>query len=154
MSGRVVQTTAELPCTEAVAWAVLADLPAWPTWNPAVASLDGELALGARLRLGLRQGDRTVTVGVRITRLEPGRVLAWVGGVPGLTTAEHTFALEPVAPGPADAAAAPRCRFVHTEAFSGVLPWLLWPWLRARLLPRYEATNAGLAARVVDRDQA
>ena len=67
MSGRVVQTTAELPCTEAVAWAVLADLPAWPTWNPAVASLDGELALGARLRLGLRQGDRTVTVGVRIT---------------------------------------------------------------------------------------
>ncbi len=136
---REVVTTEWLDASPAAVWAVLSELPAWPLWNPGVKALDGVFERGARWRMTLGTDTRRFTVGVRVVTLEPLRELAWEGGVSGVTVARHGFLLHEEDGG---------TRFEHYERFSGVVPHAIWPWLRPRLVPRYEATNAGLKRHV------
>lgn len=137
-----IHTERIIPAPPEAVWAVLEDLPSWPRWNPVVGGLSGRLALGETLALTLRLGARRVTLRVEVVTLDPGRRLAWRGGVSGVSWAVHGFEVAPHAQG---------TRFLHDERFGGLLPTLAWPVLRSRLTPRYEATNAGLAAEVASR---
>lgn len=135
-----IHTHLAIDASAQAVWAVLADLPSWSRWNPGVAGVQGELALGSELRLTLSLGGRAVPLPVRVSELVPGGALAWRGGVRRVGWAEHRFAVEPLGPD--------RCRFDHSETFGGLLPRLAWPGIRRVLGPRYEATNRALAAEV------
>lgn len=119
-----------------VVWSVLADLPGWTLWNTVAPVAPAALAVGARWSLQLRGGPR---VRVRVVVCDPGRALAWRGGVPGLLDVVHGFEL--VADGGG-------CRIVHHEEFRGLfgplVPWLLG----ADHGDMYGAVNARLAAAV------
>lgn len=75
--------TQELDVPAAVAWGLLTDIAAWPTWGPSVRSAlldEGRFEGGAT-------GTVTTAVGVRlrfrITEVDPGRAWSWeVMGVP------------------------------------------------------------------------
>jgi len=138
-----IETERVIAAPPEAVWAVLADIGSWPDWNPVVGGLEGTFGPDRTLRLTLRLGGgRQVTLPVTLVTWDPGRRLAWKGGVVGLTTAVHGFGVEPHPEG---------TRFVHDERFSGLLPVLAWPLLKARLTPRYAATNEGLAAEVARR---
>jgi hypothetical protein len=132
----------EIAATPAEVWAVLADVDAYPEWNPFVVRLAGEVREGARLEARIAPpGGRAMTFTPTVVAAEPERELRWLGRllVRGLFDGEHSFRIEPLADGGS--------RFVQSERFSGVLVRPL-----RRVLERTEAgfaqMNAALKRRV------
>lgn len=89
-----------LPIEEAFAY--LADFANSEEWDPGVASStrvdDGDLAVGARYRLGIRRGDRVTPMEYRITVLEPPTRVVLVGEGSGVTAVDD-IRFEPRADG-------------------------------------------------------
>lgn len=67
-----IEESIHVAATAGAVYAVWADVPRWPQWDPDTrrASLDGPLAVGARGRLTPRKG---FTVAMRVVQAEPGR---------------------------------------------------------------------------------
>jgi len=118
-------------------WEILTDVAAYREWNPFMPRLDGEVRVGARLRARLViAGAPTLRPRLRVTRVDPGRELAWVGRGP-LVRGERTMRIEPLD--------ARRVRFAQRTEFTGPITPLLG-WLD-RYRPGMQAMNAALKAR-------
>jgi uncharacterized protein YndB with AHSA1/START domain len=67
----------DIAADERKVWTVLADVAAWPTWNPAVrdAVFDGELETGTRFRFSTVFGSMKA----RLSDVDAPHVLAWRG---------------------------------------------------------------------------
>jgi hypothetical protein len=141
-----IETHIDLPAPPPVVWGQLTDKAAIPTWNPFITSMSGDLEVGERLRVRIAPvGGRPMTFRPRVTVVEPGRRLEWLGtmGIPGLFDGRHSFTLTPLGQG--------GTRLIQAEDFSGALiP------LSGRLLSKtkagFEAMNAALLNRL-ERDQ-
>jgi len=123
-------------------WSVLADLAAYPGWNPFITAAEGRLEPGARLTLRIEPpGGRPVTFRPRLLAVLPGRQLRWLGrvGVPGLFDGEHGFEIHPEGPG--------RVRLEQWERFGGFLAPFLWRRVAAPTRAGFEAMNAALKVR-------
>ena len=82
----------DIAADEREVWTVIADISAWPTWNPAVreAVFEGELESGTRFRFSTPFGS----VKCRLSEVDAPRVLSWTGRL--LTIRERqTWHLEP-----------------------------------------------------------
>jgi hypothetical protein len=142
---RTIRVETEIAAPPSVVWDVLTDLDALPEWNPFLTSVDGTLAVGSRLRVRIEPpGGRAMTFRPRVRRLEPGRLLEWLGrvGVPGVLDGRHRFELEEMPGG--------RTRFVHAETLTGVLVPLMGGALR-RTEAGFAAMNEALRQRSEDR---
>ena len=130
----------EIAAPQDAVWSVLADVHAWPAWNPFVGGFNGELREGARVKVLILPWSAEGTwLGARVARFRPPEALAWRGGVAGLFTGEHGFRVEATGEG--------SCRVVHEEVFSGILTPLFRGRIRS-LEPMYERFNEALKARV------
>ena len=139
---KTLYTDLEIAAPAERVWAILADLPAYPAWNPFIRRITGALEPGARLEVRLEPpGGMGATLRPTVLAADPGRELRWRGslGVRGLFDAEHRFALEPAGAG--------RVRFVQEERFTGLLVPLLAKSLDRHTLPGFEAMNRALKAR-------
>ncbi|MBS2030823.1 MAG: SRPBCC family protein [Deltaproteobacteria bacterium] len=107
-----VQKVVQIP--PAACFARLADFPSWTRWMPAsFRPVDGPnrpLALGDALRVHIRGVPGKTRL--HIATFEPGRTLAWRGGVGGVLQALHAFRFEPEGQG---------TRIISSELWSGVL---------------------------------
>ena len=94
-------------------WDLLTDAPAYPSWNPAVVSLGGRIALGEKLAMvSAVAPGRTFTL--TVDRLDAPRTMVWSGGLPlGLYRGVRTFILASRADGRTD--------FTMAEVFGGPL---------------------------------
>src|SRR5260370_4648078 len=96
---RTISATVDIAATAQQVWAVLADLDAYPQWNPFIRSASGQVAEGATLTLRLvpAQG-RAMTFRPKVLAAEPGLLLRWIGRLimPGLFDGTHQFALEDI----------------------------------------------------------
>ena len=111
-----IRTEIEIRATPERTWAVLADFAAHPQWNPFVRTIEGELKTGAKLTVSVKpEGGSGMTFRPTVLAVVPNRELRWRGRllVPGLFDGEHYFLIQRLAAG--------SCRFVHGEAFSGLL---------------------------------
>jgi demethylmenaquinone methyltransferase / 2-methoxy-6-polyprenyl-1,4-benzoquinol methylase len=118
-------------------WEILTDFGAYPQWNPFMPRLEGEARVGERLRTRLVvSGAPTLRPRLRVTRVEPGRELRWVGGG-RLVHGERTMTLRPLGSG--------GVRFEQATDLSGPITPLLG-WLR-RYRRGLQAMNAALKAR-------
>ncbi|MFT4625721.1 MAG: hypothetical protein ACI8PZ_004392 [Myxococcota bacterium] len=135
----IATTSIWIPAPPSSVWRVLADTDAWPAWNPVQPGLRALLAPGAKGLVAVRAGGRVAWLPIRMVAVDPERTLSWSGGVPGLFHAIHGFDLTPEDDG---------TRVAHVEAFSGVVPLVLWRSLERQLLPRYSAVNRALRDRV------
>jgi hypothetical protein len=137
-----IETQVDLPATPAIVWDQLVNTAAMGSWNPFITSLSGVFDVGERLQVRIAPvGGRAMTFKPRVTVIEPGRHLEWLGtmGIPGLFDGRHSFTLTPLREG--------YTRLVQAEDFSGILiP------LTGRLLDRteagFEAMNAALLIRL------
>lgn len=141
-----LRTEIEFDGTPEEVWAVIADVPAYPEWNPFIERIDGELRVGAKLDVRLQPVDeRGITMHPTVLAAEPGRELRWIGHlvVPGMFDGEHRFLIEEAGPG--------RVRFVQSECFGGILLPFLWEKLRdGGTAKGFRAMNEALARRVAE----
>ncbi len=132
----------DIPADLETGWRVLTDFARYPEWNPLLRRVGGEAKVGASLRLQVARtlgSDKTVFLPARVRVSEPGRELAWGGGVPGLLDVHHFFRFTPLAKG---------FRFTHGETFRGPLLTLIWPLVRTRVRQEnYDAVNEAFRAR-------
>lgn len=141
-----IETHVDLPAVPSVVWDQLVDTASMGSWNPFITSLSGILEVGERLRVRIAPvGGRAMTFKPRVTVVEPGQRLEWLGtmGIPGLFDGRHSFTLTPLGEG---------CRLVQAEDFSGALiPFT------GKLLTKteagFEAMNAALLTRLGRTDQ-
>ena len=135
-----IVTQIDIDASPAAVWTQLTDFQAYPEWNPHVVSAAGDLREGATLDIVVsRAGQRDRGMAVRITTIEPGRRLAWVGrfGHRALFEGEHTFELVALEGG--------RTRLHNVETVSGLLAGFVTADEPER---EYEAMNRALKARV------
>ena len=134
---RCIHTELRIDAPAQRVWEVLTDLAGHAAWDPWIGEIEGELAVGQRLRVRFTSGE---TVRPVLTELQPGRSLEWLGtlGTAGLFSAQHRFELVPAGDG---------TRLLHSERFSGLLVPLLGRMLGG-LEQHFEALNSALKRRV------
>jgi hypothetical protein len=112
---REIQTDIWIDRPPADVWQILTATSDYPTWNPFIRSLKGDLRQGGKLEVEIAPpGGTPMTFRPTILVLQPNQELRWLGsvGIRGLFDGEHTLRLEP------DGA---RTHFIQSERFSGLL---------------------------------
>jgi hypothetical protein len=118
-------------------WAILTDAAGYSQWDSGVVRLDGTIAPGAKLKVTSEVNPKRAYP-VKITRFEPGRAMAWTGGVPlGLMKGVRTFSLAPENGA---------TRFTLREEFSGPMLPLIWRTM-PDMQPSFDKFATGLKAR-------
>lgn len=126
-------------------WEVLADLEAYPQWNPFMVSAKGKIEVGATLTNTMRGADgEDMVFDPTVLVADPGEQLRWVGKVPPglLFDGEHSFVLTEISGG--------RTRLTQSEKFTGALVLPVQNWLTDDTLPQFHAMNEALAKRVTE----
>jgi hypothetical protein len=94
---RTISAVIDIAAAPRQVWAVLADLDAYPDWNPFIRSASGQLTVGSTLTMRMVPAEgRAFTTRGRLLAVQPGVLLRWVGRliVPGIFDGTHQFALE------------------------------------------------------------
>jgi uncharacterized protein YndB with AHSA1/START domain len=92
-------------------WALLTDAASFPRWNSTVTSIEGDIALGQRLRLRVKSApDRVFTP--TVSEVSERRSMVWSDGMAPMFKGVRTFTLTPNEDGTTD--------FSMTEVFSGL----------------------------------
>lgn len=105
-----------VPATAEAVWRVLTDFDAYGEWNPYVTRAQGEVRLGATVRLRLEpRPDETETVECELLTVKVARKLRWRCRkyAPGILDEEHTFRILRLGPD--------RVRLVYDGRFEGLL---------------------------------
>jgi hypothetical protein len=129
---------ATIAATPDAVWAVLADTPGWQTWDSGVRRVEGNLALGEKVKV-VTEASPDRAFPVKVTELDPGRRMVWTGGMPlGLFKGVRTYTLSP----DGDAT-----RFSMREEYTGPLLPLIWRTM-PDLAPSFQQFATGLKQRV------
>ena len=97
-------------------WQILTDFSALPDWNPYIRSAQGDLNVGAYLKVYIKASKGMgMTFKPKVLKAEANRELRWVGHflMPGLMAGEQFFIIEPLEGN--------KVSFVQGEYFTGVL---------------------------------
>jgi hypothetical protein len=123
-------------------WEVLTDFDAYQEWNPFMVQASGTPQPGHRLEVHMRPAGRTTTFRPEVLEADPGRKLRWLGRllVPGLFDGEHSFTIQPTAPG--------QVRLIQREEFRGLLAPLLLAMIAKPTLASFHQMSQALKARV------
>jgi hypothetical protein len=141
-----IRTEIGINASPARVWAVLADFPDYPDWNPFILEVQGEVRQDSRIRYRFEfpRGIR-IWAAADILRFAPDKELRWAAHflTPGTFNGEHYFVIEPVS----DASVV----FHHGEIFSGVTLSVIRPLLSKYGMPIYQRLNRALKQRVESR---
>jgi len=92
-------------------WRLLTNAEDFPRWNSTVASVEGQIREGERLRVRVPGTDRVFTP--RVSDVVPDQRMTWTGGFSPVFKGVRTFELKPCEDGSTD--------FVMAERFSGMM---------------------------------
>jgi hypothetical protein len=97
-------------------WKILTHFEAYPSWNPFIKSIEGEIKMGNAITVKIAPPDANeMTFKPTVLEYETNKKLSWLGHllVKGLFDSEHKFELHDNHNG--------TTTFVHSENFSGLL---------------------------------
>lgn len=124
-------------------WAIIADFPHYPQWNPFILEVVGSVREGGsvRYRFEFPRGVRIWAV-AKILRFDPGRELLWEAHFlsRSMFNGAHHFKVQAGDDG--------GMVFLHGELFSGWLSPLAWPLIRLAGPRIYNSLNSALKQRV------
>lgn len=119
-------------------WAVLTNVSAWPEWDPNCVRVEGQAALGNKLKVITKLSPGRAFP-VKVTEFTPSRSMTFAGGMPfGLFTGVRTYTLTPHGAGIVD--------FTMHEIYSGPLLGLIGKSI-PDMSSAFEQFCAGLKAR-------
>lgn len=136
-----VHTSIEIDAPPQRVWTVLTDFAAFPSWNPFIREISGEIRPGSRLSaLIAPPGKSAMRFKPTVLVAEEARELRWLGHlfVRGVLDGEHWFRLTPQAEG--------GTLFEQGEEFSGLLARMLGRSLTEPTARGFEAMNGALKA--------
>jgi len=129
-------------------WDILTDIRRYPDWNPFITSIEGELAVGHKLKIRIEPPDiRPMTFWLTCLERTERKRLRWLGSlvIKGLFDGEHIFELEALADS--------KTHFIQREEFFGVIVPLLWGMVAPNTLRGFQAMNLKLKSRAEERSQ-
>ena len=107
------QVTIDAPIE--TAWQVLAAVEDYGEWNPFTPSVKTDLKMGSRVDMRVQMGPIRLKQTEVVCAVEPPRLLAWY------TTMGTRFLLYALREQRLEALGESQCRYVTTDAFSGLL---------------------------------
>ncbi len=111
------KATATIQAPPEKIWSVLTKVSAWPEWDPNCDKVEGQAALGNKLKVFTKLSPGRAFP-VKVTEFTPNRTMTWTGGMPfGLFQGVRTFTLKPVSDG--------NVEFTMHEVYSGPLLGLI-----------------------------
>ena len=120
--GRAIKTrqTFRMECAVAIniqakpekIWSLLTNAAELPRWNSTVTSIEGEIALGAKLRLRVPLAPKRVFT-PKVSAFEPSKRMVWQDGAAPMFRGVRTFTISPRDNGSYD--------FSMVEVFSGLM---------------------------------
>lgn len=133
-----IQTEIQIQASPAEVWEVFSDFASYPSWNPFVKSLTGNVMEGETIRAELPG----MTFKPKVLSFTAPRQLIWQGHlfVKGLFDGKHSFELVDNGDG--------STTFLHGESFKGILLPLFKGMLEKETKPGFEAMNRALKERV------
>ena len=134
-----LKTEIEINGTTDQVWEVLTNFSSFPKWNPFIKKIEGELKIGAELKVYMEPpGGKGMTFKPIVKILEPKTEFRWLGSLlfPGIFDGEHIFSIEPVGVN--------RVKLVHREEFRGVLAGLILRLVGENTRRGFEAMNQAL----------
>lgn len=115
----------DINAPQSVVWDALIRKDQWRFWNTFLydCSPNLQIARGNEIFLSMQrlEGDEETEFQPVVTMLRPPHLMKWVSTIPGLRS-EHIFELQETVPG--------RTRYIHREAFSGILSKVFLPFIR------------------------
>ncbi len=129
--------------TPSEVWQVLTDFASYPSWNPFIKQLTGEVAVGETIQVTLHPpGGSPMTFKPKVLAFDALREFRWLGKlwVKRLFDGEHRFLLQDNGDG--------TTTFHHSEQFSGILVPLLQKMLDTKTRAGFEQMNEALKNRV------
>lgn len=96
-------------------WQILTDFSNYPSWNPFIISIKGELAPTKRLKNTLVNGNKTYVFKPTVLSVVPNQYFDWLGNlfIGGLFDGHHYFEI--------DELSSNQVKFIQGEHFSGIL---------------------------------
>lgn len=91
-----IKTEVLINATPQKVWAILANFDNYSSWNPFLQSVKGELKVGCKLTVTIKQSEaKGTTFKPTVLTVEPARQLSWLGRllIPGIFDGEHKFEL-------------------------------------------------------------
>lgn len=110
--GMMYGVATNIKAPAATIWQILTDASAYPAWNSTVTKVEGNIALGEKIKVFAKVSpDRAFPV--TVSELTANKKMVWSGGMPLLFKAARDFVLSPQADGSVD--------FSMQENFSGLM---------------------------------
>lgn len=128
------------PCEKV--WKVLTGIGDYPSWNPFITSLTGELKVGGTLHVQIEPpGSKPMKFSPKVLSVVPNKELIWIGRVllPGVFDGKHKFVLVDNGNG--------TTTFQHSEDFKGILVPFMKKMLTVNTRNGFELMNAKLKER-------
>lgn len=120
-------------------WAILTDFSLYPSWNPFVRKISGNVKVGEKLTIYIKPSNGSgMEFKPNVLRVAENTELSWKGKllIPNLFDGEHIFIIEPISPN--------KVRFIQQEIFTGILVPLFEKKLDKETLVGFEEMNAAL----------
>ena len=111
-----IKTEIQINATPERVWAILTDFDAYPTWNPFIKSLTGEVKVGNTITARIEPPKaKGMTFKPKVLVFEANQEFRWLGHllIPGLFDGEHKFQLIDNGNG--------TTTFIQSEKFKGIL---------------------------------
>jgi hypothetical protein len=121
-------------------WNVLTATAEYPSWNPMISHLTGELREGSVIEFTVGAGSDSMTFHPKILRVRTAQELRWKGNVliPGIFDGEHEFLFEQQGN---------ETHLIQSEQFSGLLAGKLTEGVLRETSAQMNAMNTALKQR-------
>ena len=142
-TSKSIHTQIEIDAPASAVWEVLSNTANYPSWNPFVKKISGDLVEGNHLSVTIQpEGKSPMDFAPVVLAAEENRELRWVGhlGFKGVFDGEHYYIMEETADG--------KTLFRHGETFSGMLAYVLFALIGEDTETGFRAMNDALKARV------
>jgi hypothetical protein len=143
---RALRSEITIEADACTVWDILTDTSCYPEWNPFITKIEGELAVGNKLKIRIEPPEsKPMTFRPTCLERRERKRLRWLGSliIKGLFDGEHIFELEDLGDG--------QTHFIQREQFRGVTVPLLWRMVAPNTLRGFQAMNLKLKFRAEER---
>lgn len=115
-----IKTSISINATPEQVWKVLTDFKSYPKWNPFILSLEGNVAVGNKIKAKIAPPEsKSMTFKPKVLEFAPNKKFVWLGHLlfKGIFDGQHQFELIDNGDG--------TTLFIQSERFSGILKGML-----------------------------